>query len=50
MSQGNEASASAVDDVIAKAVPELDLEHKVQLLTGPPRSPYLATKPLDCVP
>ncbi len=34
MSHGNEASASAIDDVIAEAVQELDLEEKVQLLTG----------------
>ena len=34
MSHGNEASASAIDDVIAKAVRELDLEDKVKLLTG----------------
>jgi beta-glucosidase len=34
MSHGNEASASAIDDVIAEAVSELDLEDKVQLLTG----------------
>jgi beta-glucosidase len=34
MSQSNEASASAIDHVIAKAVGELDLEDKVELLTG----------------
>ncbi|HEX5906664.1 MAG TPA: glycoside hydrolase family 3 C-terminal domain-containing protein [Propionibacteriaceae bacterium] len=34
MPQGNEASANAIDDVIAKAVRELDLADKVQLLTG----------------
>jgi beta-glucosidase len=34
MSHGNEAPASAIDDVIAEAVRELDLEEKVQLLTG----------------
>jgi len=34
MSQGNEASASAIDDVIAGATRELDLEDKVKLLTG----------------
>jgi beta-glucosidase len=34
MSQDNETSANAIDDVIAKAVRELDLEHKVRLLTG----------------
>jgi beta-glucosidase len=34
MSHGNEASASVIDDVIAAAVRELDLEEKVQLLTG----------------
>ena len=32
MSQGNEASA--IDDVIARATRVLDLEHKVELLTG----------------
>ncbi|HET9302239.1 MAG TPA: glycoside hydrolase family 3 N-terminal domain-containing protein, partial [Propionibacteriaceae bacterium] len=34
MPQGNEASANAIDDVIAEAVRELDLAAKVQLLTG----------------
>lgn len=34
MSQSNEASASAIDHVIAKAVGGLDLEDKVELLTG----------------
>jgi beta-glucosidase-like glycosyl hydrolase len=34
MSQGNEASANAIDDVIARAVRELDLDDKVELLTG----------------
>jgi beta-glucosidase len=34
MSHGNAASATAIDDVIAEAVRELDLEEKVQLLTG----------------
>lgn len=34
MTQGNEASASAIADVIIRAVRELDLESKVQLLTG----------------
>ena len=34
MSQGNEASASAIDDVIARALRELDLDEKVELLTG----------------
>src|SRR5688500_3790900 len=34
MPQGNEASASAIDDVIIRAARELDLEDKVQLLTG----------------
>ena len=34
MPQGNGASANAIDDVIAKAVGELDLAAKVQLLTG----------------
>jgi beta-glucosidase len=34
MSQGSEASASAIDDVIARAMRELDLEDKVKLLTG----------------
>ena len=34
MSQGTEASARAIDDVIARAVRELDLEDKVELLTG----------------
>jgi hypothetical protein len=29
MSQGNEASANAIDDVIARAVRELDLDDKV---------------------
>jgi hypothetical protein len=29
MSHGNEASASAIDDVIAEAVRELELEEKV---------------------
>ena len=50
MSHGDEASASAIDDVIAEAVRELDLEEKVQLLTGPPRFLCTATKPSDCVP
>jgi hypothetical protein len=34
MSQGNGASASAIDDVIARALRELDLDEKVELLTG----------------
>jgi beta-glucosidase len=34
MSQGTEASARAIEDVIARAVRELDLEDKVELLTG----------------
>ena len=34
MRKANEASASAIDDVIARAVRELDLEDKVRLLTG----------------
>ena len=34
MSQSNEALASAIDDMIAKAIRELDLEQKVELLTG----------------
>jgi hypothetical protein len=32
--KANEASTSAIDDVIARAVRELDLEDKVRLLTG----------------
>ena len=34
MTQGNESSARDIDDVIARALRELDLEDKVQLLTG----------------
>ena len=34
MTQANGASASAIDDVIARAIRELDLEDKVRLLTG----------------
>jgi beta-glucosidase len=34
MSQANEASASAIDDIITRAIRELDLEGKVELLTG----------------
>ena len=34
MSQGTEASASPIDDVIARAIRELDLDDKVELLTG----------------
>ncbi|HET9777943.1 MAG TPA: glycoside hydrolase family 3 C-terminal domain-containing protein [Propionibacteriaceae bacterium] len=34
MRKANEASTSAIDDVIARAVRELDLEDKVRLLTG----------------
>ena len=34
MTQGNESSARDIDDVIARALRELDLEGKVQLLTG----------------
>jgi beta-glucosidase len=34
MAEGNDASAGAVDSVIAKALRELDLEDKVKLLTG----------------
>jgi beta-glucosidase len=34
MSHGNESSAAAIEDVIRRALPELDLEDKVQLLTG----------------
>jgi hypothetical protein len=49
MSHGNEASASVIDDVIAAAVRELDLEEKVQLLTGA-AFPCTATKPSDCFP
>jgi hypothetical protein len=50
MSHGNEASASAIDDVIAEAVRELDLEDKVQLLTGAAAFLCTATKPSACVP
>ena len=34
MSHGHESSAAAIEDVIRRALPELDLEDKVQLLTG----------------
>ena len=34
MRKANEASTSAIDDVIARAMRELDLEDKVRLLTG----------------
>jgi beta-glucosidase len=34
MRKANEASTSVIDDVIARAVRELDLEDKVRLLTG----------------
>jgi hypothetical protein len=49
MSHGNEAPASAIDDVIAEAVRELDLEEKVQLLTGAAAFLCTATKPSGCV-
>ena len=48
MSQGSEASASTIDDVIARAIRELDLEDKVALLTGAAAFPCTATMPSDC--
>ena len=42
MPQDTDASARAIDDVIARAVRELDLEDKVELLTGAAVSPCTA--------